>query len=88
MSVVIILKREKCIGCNYCVEQAPEFWRMSKKDGKTVLLHSEEKRGFHVLKTPNSQAYLVNKRAEEACPVKIIQVKQVTESNISLKKNE
>ena len=88
MSLVITLKREKCIGCNYCVEQAPEFWRMSKKDGKTVLLHSEEKRGFHVLKIPNSEAYLMNKRAEEACPVKIIQVKQVTESNISLKKNE
>lgn len=44
--IVITLQRDKCIGCNYCEEFAPEFFRMSKKDGKSVLLKSQEKRGF------------------------------------------
>ena len=34
----ILFQREKCIGCNYCVEQAPERWQMSKRDGKSVLI--------------------------------------------------
>ena len=50
--VIVTLQREKCIGCNYCAEFAPEYFRMSKKDGKSVLLKSVEKKGFHTLKTP------------------------------------
>jgi ferredoxin len=42
--VVVTLQREKCIGCNYCVEMAPTHFQMSKKDGKTVLLHATDKR--------------------------------------------
>ena len=30
--VIVTLQREKCIGCNYCAEFAPEYFRMSKKD--------------------------------------------------------
>ena len=44
--VVITLQRNKCIGCNYCVELAPKQFQMSKKDGKTVLLNSKEKKSF------------------------------------------
>jgi len=44
--VVVTLQRNKCIGCNYCVELAPAHFQMSKKDGKSVLLRSEEKKGF------------------------------------------
>lgn len=44
--VVVTLQREKCIGCNYCVEMAPEQFQMSKKDGKSVLLRSTEKKVF------------------------------------------
>ena len=40
-----------CIGCNYCVEFAPAQFQMSKKDGKTVLLHSVDKKGFHTIKS-------------------------------------
>ena len=32
--VIVTLQRDKCIGCNYCVEMAPEQFQMSKKDGK------------------------------------------------------
>lgn len=29
--VIITLQRDKCIGCNYCYELAPDRFRMSKK---------------------------------------------------------
>ena len=75
--VVITLQREKCIGCNYCAEIDPERFRMSKKDGKSVLLQSREKRGFHTSRLANDLVFEVADQAAKACPVKIIQVKQV-----------
>ncbi|MCF6349976.1 MAG: ferredoxin [Flavobacteriaceae bacterium] len=75
--IVITLQRKKCIGCNYCVEFAPEQYRISKKDGKSVLLQSVEKKGFHTLKSLDESILDANLKAKEACPVKIISVKQV-----------
>jgi ferredoxin len=75
--VVITLQRNKCIGCNYCVELAPNQFQMSKKDGKSVLLHSKDKKGFFTLKS--SEAHILDDcdKASKACPVKIISVKSV-----------
>jgi len=73
--VVITLQRAKCIGCNYCVELAPEQFQMSKKDGKSVLLHSKEKKGFYTIKSPDDTILGNSIKAKEACPVKIISVK-------------
>lgn len=75
--VVITLQREKCIGCNYCVEMAPGQFQMSKKDGKTVLLHATEKKGFHTLKSPDNTIFEDCQQAEKACPVKIIVTKMI-----------
>ena len=75
--VVITLQRNKCIGCNYCVEIAPEQFQMSKKDGKSVLLHATEKKGFFTLKSYDDTIFEAAKESEKACPVKIISVKQV-----------
>lgn len=75
--VVITLQRKKCIGCNYCVEFAPNQYQISKKDGKSVLLHAIEKKGFHTLKSPDDSIIDANIKAKEACPVKIISVKLV-----------
>lgn len=74
--VVITHQREKCIGCNYCVEFAFAHWRMSKKDGKATLLGATNKKGFHTLRTVDED-FADNKKAADACPVKIISVKQV-----------
>lgn len=74
--MVITLQREKCIGCNYCAEFAPAYFRMSKKDGKSVLLHATEKKGFHTLKTTLAEEGENCEKAAKACPVKIITVKQ------------
>ncbi len=75
--VVITLQREKCIGCNYCVEFAPAQFQMSKKDGKTVLLKSIDKKGFHTIKSQDHSILEANIKAMEACPVKIINTKLV-----------
>ena len=73
--LIITLQREKCIGCNYCVEQASAFFRMSKKDGKAVLLNSENKKEFYTHKSTHLELYEAAKKAQQACPVKIITVK-------------
>ncbi len=75
--VIVSLQRQKCIGCNYCAEFAPEYFRMSKKDGKSVLLRSTEKKGFYTFKTPLIEAYEPCEKAKQACPVHIIDVKVV-----------
>ena len=75
--VVITLQRQKCIGCNYCVELAPEQFQMSKKDGKSVLLNATDKKGFHTLKSPDHSILPDAVAAAGACPVKIIKVKDI-----------
>ena len=74
--VIITLQRDKCIGCNYCVEMAPAQFQMSKKDGKSVLLKSINNKGFHTLKSPNHLIVEACEAAEKACPVHIISVKE------------
>ena len=74
--VIITQQREKCIGCNYCVEFAPDRWRMSKKDGKCTLIGAKNKRGFHTVRVSDAE-FEENKKAAGACPVKIIQVKRI-----------
>lgn len=75
--VIITLQRDKCIGCNYCVELAPEQFRMSKKDGKSVLLHAINKKGFHTVKSNDEMIFEDCDKAAKACPVKIISVKNI-----------
>ncbi len=74
--VIITHFRKKCIGCNYCVEIAHQYWRMSKKDGKSVLLGAKEKKGIFTLRT-NEAALEANQSAAKACPVNVIQVKEI-----------
>jgi ferredoxin len=74
--VVVSQNRKKCIGCNYCVELAHAYWRMSKKDGKSVLLGAVEKRGMHTVRL-NDEALEANEAAATACPVNIIKVKVI-----------
>lgn len=75
--VVVTLQREKCIGCNYCVEMAPEQFQMSKKDGKSVLLRSTEKKGFYTISLHDNSIFEACTQAQKACPVKIITTKKI-----------
>ncbi|MBD3636463.1 MAG: ferredoxin [Crocinitomicaceae bacterium] len=72
--LIVTLQRAKCIGCNYCEELCPELFRMSKKDGKSVLLNSIDRKGFHTLHS-NHEYFDAAENAKNACPVKIISVK-------------
>jgi ferredoxin len=74
--VIISHQREKCIGCNYCVELAFDRWRMSKKDGKVTLLEGVAKKGIYTARV-NDDEFDDNVKAAQACPMNIIQVKKI-----------
>lgn len=69
----IVHYRNKCIGCHACVTVAPERWRMSRKDGKSVLLGGTEKKGVWtaVIREDEKER---NIQAEKVCPSRVIQV--------------
>jgi len=69
----LIHYRNRCIGCNACVEIAYNRWRMSKKDGKAVLLGAIEKKGIYQVQL-NEDELPENEQALESCPVKVIQI--------------
>lgn len=74
--VRIVYLRHRCIGCNACVEAAPDRWRVSRKDGRCNLVGGEEKQGIY--RTLVSIDELEeNQAARQNCPVKAIQVEIV-----------
>jgi ferredoxin len=54
---------------------APAQFQMSKKDGKSVLLQSQNAKGFFTLKSHDPAIFESCELAVKACPVKIISVK-------------
>ncbi len=74
--IQIVYKREKCIGCNYCIELAPRRWKMNKKDGRSVLLGSRNKKGFYTAEV-DEEEYEANKASAKVCPVKIIRINRL-----------
>ncbi|MBN8678863.1 MAG: ferredoxin [Chitinophagales bacterium] len=74
--VQIIQQREKCIGCNACVEAADYRWRVSRRDGKCTLVNGVDKRGFYRVIVDDHE-YEDNLQAARNCPVKIIQVQKI-----------
>lgn len=72
--VQIIYFRHKCIGCGGCVEAAPQRWRMSRKDGKSTLLHGIEKKSVFQI-TVSEEELQSNQTAAANCPVNIIKIK-------------
>ena len=75
--IQIIFQRNKCIGCNYCIELAPDRWAMNKKDGKSVLLESRNKKGFFSAEVHDDE-YKVNNLIAKVCPVKIIHINKLS----------
>lgn len=73
--VRIHFQRAKCIGCNACVEAAPDRWRVSKKDGKCNLVGAAEKKGFYHALAADDE-WEANQRAAANCPAKIIRVER------------
>ena len=67
--------RKKCIGCNACVEAAPYRWRVSRKDGKCVLIGGKAKKGIYQT-TVSEDEWEDNQRAAQNCPVNIIKLQR------------
>ncbi|HIJ11587.1 TPA: ferredoxin [Candidatus Woesearchaeota archaeon] len=71
----IIHYRNKCIGCNSCVEHAPSFWNINKHDGKSDLHGAKNKNGVFVTEITMLDLEK-NKKAAKDCPVRIIKVEE------------
>ncbi len=69
----IIYYRDKCIGCCSCLEHS-NLWKISKEDGKAILLNSEKKKDTYVKEIDISEVEESVKAAKD-CPVGIIKVK-------------
>lgn len=65
--------RNKCVGCNACVEMSPERWRMSTKDGKATLINGKSKKGIYTVMI-QSEELATATMAAERCPVNIIKL--------------
>ncbi len=72
----ILFQRGKCIGCNVCVEVAPNRWRISKKDGRSNLIDGKEKKGMYKAVVSNDE-YAQNLEASVNCPVNIIKIEKI-----------
>ena len=71
----IFYQRGKCIGCNGCVEAAPQRWRVSTKDGRCSLVGGIEKKGIFQA-TVDDEEYEQNVKAAANCPMRIIRIEQ------------
>lgn len=74
--IQISQQRHKCIGCNACVEIDPYRWRITKNDGKSVLVGAREKSGWFICEVGDDEKQLA-RDAERVCPVNIIHVRQL-----------
>jgi ferredoxin len=74
--VRIFFRRNKCIGCNACVELNHNRWRLSRRDGKCTLVNGIEKGGVYRVNV-NDDEYSSGLKAAENCPVKIIHVEMI-----------
>ncbi len=73
MTIRISHQRSKCVGCFACVILAADRWRISRKDGKSILIGGTEKKGFFIAAIGQHE-YVQNKKAEQICPARIIRV--------------
>lgn len=71
----IIHNRKRCIGCNSCVEIAPQNWKISEEDGLSNLIGAKEKKDIYIGEILEIDI-AANKTAAEACPMNIIKVEE------------
>ena len=65
-------KKNECIGCALCEQEAPEYFTMDN-EGMAILIDSVELGVFHHRKGLEYDRPSLN-RAAEGCPVNIIHV--------------
>jgi ferredoxin len=65
--------RQGCIGCNACVQHAPQNWIMNEEDGKVDLKNATQKNEIFTAELDIIDLE-ANKKACESCPMNIIKV--------------
>lgn len=65
--------RKDCIGCNACVQYAPQTWSMNEADGKVDLIDGVTN-GNTVTAELLAGDLEANRSASASCPVKIIKI--------------
>lgn len=65
--------RKKCIGCGACAEAAAFRWRISRKDGKSILIGGNKKKEYYSIVIDNDELH-ENMVAAQNCPVHIIRI--------------
>lgn len=68
--------RSKCIGCAYCEDLAPNFWKMNHADGKVDLLGGEGNNDVFSLDAMDDDLEELM-RTVEVCPTKVIRVQVI-----------
>ena len=72
----IVHYRDKCIGCFGCVAADKYRWRISRRDGKSVLIDGEGKNGIFTTTVEEDEMRALM-MAKNNCPVNIIKVELV-----------
>lgn len=65
--------RNNCIGCNACVQHAPQTWFMSPKDGKAVLKNARGKSNVFISDLADENV-AANQKAAQSCPTRVIKI--------------
>lgn len=72
----IIHYRSGCIGCNACVEADETRWKISRKDGKSVLLGGKRKKEVFIA-IAGEEEYDACMKAALNCPARIIKMERI-----------
>lgn len=67
--------RNKCIGCNSCVEVDGKHWEMCEEDGRANLKNSDKKGEVNVTEISELEREDIQ-RAIEVCPVDVIKLEE------------
>lgn len=67
--------RQDCIGCNACVQYAPQTWSMNEVDGKVDLIAGVTN-GNTVTAELSTSDLEANQKASSSCPMKIIKIQK------------
>ncbi|MDH3003768.1 MAG: ferredoxin [Candidatus Shikimatogenerans sp. JK-2022] len=70
----LIINKKKCIGCGNCELICPFFFKISKVDGKIILINSIKNKNLLILKNIDNYFLKILQKTVEICPVKIIKL--------------
>ena len=70
--MMLVYRREKCVGCGFCAQRQPQRWQLSPRDGRAVLCGGRRK-GAVLRLQPQYEELQVLREVVAACPTRAIQ---------------